>query len=85
MSKPTLGNRLRELAHDLTIIVADLPAALGYVATLQEASACIEATGDICWHCHALIFAERPHCDQCPSECDVLGCTEPGCQTEVSG
>lgn len=36
---------------------------------------------DVCWHCHAVLLPEPPHCDQCPPPdgCDVLGCDEPGC------
>ena len=46
----------------------------------------VEAAGDYCWHCGvALVERGRPHCHKCPPDvdCDVDGCQEPGCRTEV--
>jgi hypothetical protein len=41
--------------------------------------------GDLCWHCHAVLIPEPAHCDRCPApgDCDVEGCSAPGCSDEV--
>jgi hypothetical protein len=40
------------------------------------------------WHCHdCIIGIQRPRCENCPDECDVDGCGEPGCaeRGEIGG
>jgi hypothetical protein len=46
---------------------------------------CDGAEFDVCWHCHVCLVPEPMHCDQCPppGECDLVGCTEPGCCGEA--
>lgn len=40
---------------------------------------------DVCWHCHVCLVPEPAHCEQCPppDECDLVGCSEPGCCGEA--
>ena len=45
----------------------------------------VKATLVCCWHCLDVLEPEPwPHCQACPAknDCDVEGCTAPGCQGE---
>ena len=73
--------RIAELGLQVEQLTRDLLAAnsqkLQLEGQLERA-----AEGDVCWHCHdELEPAARPRCETCPhdGECDVEGCTAPGC------
>lgn len=35
---------------------------------------------DHCWHCGVVLTpSPKPHCEDCPAECDVEDCDEMGC------
>lgn len=40
-----------------------------------------------CWHCSVVLAPDerRPRCEDCPDECDIEGCEEPGCDDEEAG
>jgi hypothetical protein len=39
-----------------------------------EAADELEASRNVCWHCHVQLEPERPHCEDCPEVCEDQDC-----------
>ncbi len=52
-----------------------------YKLLADMAQELVSSRRDICWHCQVCLAQDgpRPRCTECPDECDIEGCAEPGC------